>query len=78
VTADQQFWLAVLAQISALAIGLVTLWYKVQDVHKSVNGRMDELVAATAKASRAEGAALATQPLPPAPPEVPPTGGAPS
>jgi hypothetical protein len=71
VSPDQQFWLAVLAQLAALIVGLATLWLKVQDVHVTINHRMDELVTATAKASRAEGVASVTPPLPVQQPEAP-------
>jgi hypothetical protein len=63
VSPDQQFWLAILAQACALVIGLVTLWLKVNDLHKDVNGRMTQLVDLTAKSSRAEGVLSTTTPL---------------
>ena len=61
---DQQFAVALTVQFVALIIGLFSVWRKVQDVHVSVNSRMDELLAATAKASRAEGVASWTPPPP--------------
>lgn len=69
---DQQFWLAILTQLAALIIGLVTLYMKVEDVHQRIDGRMDQLVTTTAKAARAEGIASVTPPLPVQPPEPPP------
>lgn len=54
---DQQFWLAILAQVAALIIGLATIWSKLNQVHVQVNSRMDQLLKLTATSSHAEGVA---------------------
>jgi hypothetical protein len=54
-TPDQQFWLAVLAQVVALITGLAAVYLKVHDLSKQVNGRMTELVETTRRLGHAQG-----------------------
>jgi len=48
------FIVALTALIVAIA-GMLKVWYDVRQVHKAVNGRLDELLAVSKAASRAEG-----------------------
>lgn len=54
-TSDQQFWLAMVAQLAALITGLVALWLKVDGVHHEMDGMKTDLVNSTRTEAHAKG-----------------------
>jgi hypothetical protein len=72
-TPDQQFWLAMAAQVSALVVGVAAVWLKVDgvkadvhQVHETVNSKMSELIGTASTLARAEGVASVVVPGVPA------------
>lgn len=54
-TADQQFILAIFAQLAVLITAAGAVWIKLESLHHQVNSRMDQLLELTATSSEALG-----------------------